>query len=186
MRPLSYREFASLVGYITLPPQSYRKLLVFTVLPYMANPPKMTNLQTIDQTLLVEEFFPCHANSASPVENAKMSFVLERLLLQLLREGRLSSDGEILMQISKGVAARNKRINSDGRRRKTTDVLDDARDELKLSGERMLLYMRMIPGISCPSSWLGGANLSDVIREHVGASSPSLSSLHTQSELSFG
>ena len=52
------------------------------------------------------------------------------------------------MQINKGVAARNKRIAGYRRRIKTSDTEDDARDELKLSGERLLLYVRMISGMS--------------------------------------
>jgi hypothetical protein len=145
MRPLSCHAFASLVGYISLPPESYKRLLAFAVLPYMTNPPKRVDLQTIQQTLLVEDFFPYHANSTSPIDNAKLSLVLERLLYQLLREGGISADEEIVAQISKGVVARNRRTKIDSRREHTADVLE-AKDELRLSGERLLLSVKIMPG----------------------------------------
>lgn len=143
MRPLPWHAFASLVGHIKLPPESYKRFLVFTVLPYMTNPPKRTALHTIDQRLLVEDFLPCHANSTSAVDNAKLSFVLERLLQHLSQEGGLSSDDEILMQINMGVVARNKRTKIDSRRTYAPDVLD-AKAELGLSGERLLLSVRLL------------------------------------------
>jgi hypothetical protein len=147
LRPLPSRAFTSLMGHMMLPPESYKRLLAFVVLPYMTNPPKRAALQTIGQNLLLNDFFPYHANSSSPVDNLKLSFVLERLLRQLLREGNMSSDEEVLLQINKGVVARNKRTKIDSRRQYTSDTLD-AKDELKLSGERLLLYVRMIPGWS--------------------------------------
>jgi hypothetical protein len=117
-----------------------------------------------------------------------MSFVLEQLLLQLLQEGRLDSDDELLMQINRGVAARTNRIDSDGRRTKASDLLDDARDELKFSGDRMLLYLRTNRGISCCYHCVTGVSLTclDATREHIGPESPPLSSIHTNSESSFG
>jgi hypothetical protein len=145
MRPLPCHEFTGLVGHIRLPPESYKRLLVFVILPYMTNPPKRMSLHTINQKLLVEQFLPYNANSPSPVDNAKLSLVLERLLQQLLREGRISSNDEILIQIDKGVAARNKRTKIDSRRTYTADALD-AKEELRLSGERLLLSMGVLSG----------------------------------------
>jgi hypothetical protein len=183
MRPLPCHAFTSLVGHIRLPPESYKRLLVFVVLPYMTNPPKRMNLHTINQTLLVEEFLPYNANSTSPVDNAKLSLVLERLLQQLLREGRLSSDDDILMQINKGVAARNKRTKIDARRTYTADALD-AKDELRLSGERLLLSVRMLSGGSLIDHGVS-LIISDMKREQPSPESP-LSSVQTQSSSSFG
>jgi hypothetical protein len=146
IRELSYHEFVLVIRHISLPPDAYKRFLVFVVLPYMSNQPVMTRLQTVEENLFVERFLPYHANSTCPVKNAQMSFVLERLLIHFLREGKLSYDEEVLMKLHKGIMARNKHVAGDSRKRKSSTFLDDARDELKLSGERMILYFKMISG----------------------------------------
>ncbi len=172
MRPLSCHAFASLVGCVRLPPESYKRLLAFAVLPYMTNPPKRVDLQTIQQSLLVEDFFPYHANSTSPIDNAKLSLVLERLFYQLQREGGLCADEEIMAQVAKGVVARNRRTKIDSRRAYAPDARA-AKDELRLSGERLLLSVRMMPG----GSFIDNAMFADLFRHESRAARPRVAPL---------
>lgn len=91
-------------------------------------------------------FLPYAATSSSVVDNAKVSLLLESMLLLVYRHIGLEPRESLGAAIEEGIRARNTRADVEGRKKMTSRGRQEteAKAWLTLSGQRMMALLEMV------------------------------------------
>jgi hypothetical protein len=134
IRPLGFDKFRQIVNEVNLPPNEYAAFLVNNMFPFLASPPARYNVLSLKQSDLERLFIVAVANGDSAINAAKLSILIEKLLVNLTANNQLDCTPELLNAIDNGVIAREqKAISGDNR-------------ELRYSGRRILAFRKMLKG----------------------------------------
>jgi hypothetical protein len=152
LRPLPFDEFRRLVLHLNLPPKEYAAILANAILPLLAHPPTRINVLEITQSDLVHHFLPFRANSHNVVDSAKMSLLIERLIMTLGSENQLEINDVFVNEVLGGIQAREVYAIGDdyshiGRASKNKSDDEANQDELRNSGMRISSYIKMLQGM---------------------------------------
>ena len=118
--------------------------LADTTLPFLVSPPTRTSVLNIGQDYLEKYMIHQAANSNSPEENAKLSLLVEYFVLALIRENKIQWTSDLQELAERGVQARSEKAIGLGRRKASSSLLGDARNELLSSGTRILMCLDLL------------------------------------------
>ncbi|KAJ2903675.1 hypothetical protein MKZ38_009514 [Zalerion maritima] len=134
-------------------PTLISSLLLEAILPKSAKSPysvdkTSANHLIISQDILEQCYLPYAAISQMPEENARLSIVLEHILYNLNKEGRLEPSEQLRRAVETGISARADRVQGGGNSRmkkKQSAAQPRSRDVgllwLSESGERLRLFL---------------------------------------------
>jgi len=156
MRPLPLSSFSALIKalsaafklqispvlFVTIP-----VLLANNLLPLIGSAALRYSIWEISQSHLEQYYLPFATSANSVVDSAKVSLLLEQLLLYMLDD--LDITPELVAAVETGVNARSQKALGDARKKnkRTTGEEAEAREVLSLSAERLLA----IVGVFKPS-----------------------------------
>jgi len=147
MRPLPLSSFSALIRGLTTSSKgettpdliaTVPALLANNLLPLLGSTALRFSIWNISQSHLEQHFLPFAASANSAVDSAKVSILLEHLLLLMLDE--LDITPQLLSAVETGVNARNQKAIGDARKKNkgTTGEEAEAREVLSGSAERLL------------------------------------------------
>ena len=105
--------------------------------PELSKPP--------DQSELEEHFLPYGATSSNVADHAKISLLLEKLVLGLIVEKRISASQTLIKAAKQGIRVREERATGDARKAGKGFVHDEGlRKVLRRSGDRLLALIQIV------------------------------------------
>ncbi|OCK84926.1 hypothetical protein K432DRAFT_319242 [Lepidopterella palustris CBS 459.81] len=152
-RPLPTSTFGCLLSTSKLPSAAQIMLNVNLLLPLLASnfPRHITTLPA--QEHLERYFLPFPAINHSYADNAKISLILESILMQMMDSNALEPTDGLKAAILAGVAAREKKACGDARRKKGRGNEEDwAKEIMQMSKERLLGLLDILELATSPPS----------------------------------
>jgi hypothetical protein len=112
----------------------------------MSCTPKNLNIFDLSQDDLVGHFLPACANVSGNSDNAKVSLLLEALLINMMSEGKFRIDQRFGDVVEEGIRTRKEKAIGDARRKgKEIKVIEaEARKELENSAERIMAILEIL------------------------------------------
>jgi hypothetical protein len=146
LRGLPLNVFAQFLSTLQLPTNTLCGLLCNLLMPYLTCTPKNLNIFDLSQDDLVNHFLRVPANVNTNSDNAKMSLLLEALLINMMNEGKLRIDRRFGDIVEEGIRVRKEKAIGDARRKvKGNKVVEaEARKELEMSAERIMAILEIL------------------------------------------
>ncbi|KAF1989822.1 hypothetical protein K402DRAFT_390796 [Aulographum hederae CBS 113979] len=146
LRPLPLHSFSSLLLNLNLDPNTKIALLGNLLLLLLNTINVYNNIFHISQSVAEKYYLPYAANGHSRADHAKVSLILESMLLELLEMGQLKHSHDLRKIVETGIAARRRGAIGDARKKGKGMKGDEAHavEMLKSSGERLLDIVGMV------------------------------------------
>lgn len=146
LRPLPLNVFVQILSTLRLPPNILSSLLCNLLIPYLPYTVNVVNIFNLTQDDLVSHFLPASANVNSNSDNAKMSLLLEGLLINMMSEGKLYVDQRFGDSVEEGIRARKEKAIGDARRKgKGNKIVEaEAQKQLVKSAERIMVILEIL------------------------------------------
>lgn len=114
--------------------------------PLIASSAPTYNGHNMTQADLVKHYLPFAANHGGPVDNAKVSLLVESLFRLLWLHGSLQSDAALRRAVKEGVGLRAARAGVDARKKTAARARldDEAKRVLDASGARLVALLRAV------------------------------------------
>ena len=146
LRALPLNVFAQFLSTLQLPADTFCGLLCNLLIPYLTCTPKNLDIFDLSQYDLVDYFLPASANVNSNSDNAKMSLLLEAILMNMMNEGKLHIDQRFGDIVEEGIKTRKEKAIGDARRKgKGSKAVEaEARKELENSAERIMAILEIL------------------------------------------
>jgi len=146
LRALPLNVFAQFLSTLQLPASTLCGLLCNLLIPYLTCAPTKLDIFDLSQDDLVSYFLPVAANVSSNSDNAKISLLLEALLMNMMSEGKLNIDRRFGDTVEEGIRARKEKAIGDARRKgKENKVVEaEARKALEKSAERIMAILEIL------------------------------------------
>jgi hypothetical protein len=143
---LNLVTFKSFLANLAFEADIQSAFLVNIALLFLPQRPSWLNVFTVKQEQLCSTFLPSAAKVQSVSGNAKMSLILEALLLNTLDTDRLEANDALLAAVEKGIQSRKSKAVPDGRRRGKgrSGREQDALEELEMSSERIRAIVEIL------------------------------------------
>ncbi|KAE8145261.1 hypothetical protein BDV25DRAFT_144819 [Aspergillus avenaceus] len=141
VRHLPLPVFQSFISPTALPyfhPSARTTLCEFLLFRMREHAAPDTDEEYLNQTKLEQCFLPYAASSTSAIDNAKMSFILETLLMLLANSDMLTVTPELKEAVEEGIEARAHKAQTESKRSQNSRKAEDAEWSWLLeSGERL-------------------------------------------------
>jgi len=146
IKTANVNDFMDLLTAIKAPPHVYIALLLSMIEVYLPRGLPKTNLLHVDDDYIFSNFLHEEARTATAVDNAKLSLLVEYLIGALIDQDRLPFSERLYRTVRKGVDARLKKVDQNRRGKNRSQQEKHAANQLKFSGDRIVAYMNLIKG----------------------------------------
>ncbi|KAJ9667692.1 hypothetical protein H2201_002227 [Coniosporium apollinis] len=142
LRPLPLPTFSTFLTTSPLAPMTQASLCANLLLPLITTAPPSYNTLLLSQPDLERFFLPAPANGNSYVDNAKVSLLLQTIVMQMFASGKIVPTEAFGAAVEEGVRARREKAIGDARKRGKGREGEEKEARGVLEGsERMLMVV---------------------------------------------